>query len=63
VGLLNIDGYFDGLLAWMAHATAEGFVRSRSEQLLYVFDNPDALLDMMRLHAAPQGDWLGSARG
>src|SRR5690606_23868839 len=27
VGLLNVDGYYDGLLTFVDHAVAEGFVR------------------------------------
>jgi uncharacterized protein (TIGR00730 family) len=44
-GLLNIDGYFDGLLAFLRHAVAEQFVRPEFDRLLPVSASPEALLD------------------
>jgi uncharacterized protein (TIGR00730 family) len=46
-GLLNVGGYFDGLLAFMAHAMQEGFVRPEQSGILLVADTPDSLLDQM----------------
>uniref|UniRef100_UPI001CC71DF6 LOG family protein n=1 Tax=Chitinimonas arctica TaxID=2594795 RepID=UPI001CC71DF6 len=57
VGLLNVDGYFDSLLSWIDHAAKEGFVRPSNMNLFKVADTPAALLDAMREHRAPQGDW------
>ena len=47
VGLLNVAGYFDGLLAFVDHAVAEGFVRPAHRDLLLVADTPAALLDAL----------------
>ena len=46
-GLLNVDGYFDGLLTFMTHAVQEGFVRPQQHAMLLVATTPDALLDRM----------------
>jgi len=47
VGLLNVDGYYDHLLAWMGAAAAEGFLRVDLEQALVVSPEPGGLLDGM----------------
>jgi hypothetical protein len=58
-GLLNAGGYFDGLLAFMAHAMHEGFVRPEQNAMLLVADTPDALLDQMTAYRPPRVEkWL-----
>lgn len=57
IGLLNVDGYFDPLLAWVDHAEREGFIRASHRQLFHVADSAAALLEQMRQHAGPHGDW------
>lgn len=47
VGLLNVAGYFDGLLAFIDHAVAEGFVRPAHRDLLTVAGTPADLLDAL----------------
>jgi uncharacterized protein (TIGR00730 family) len=46
-GLLNRDGYFDGLLAFLDRATAEGFMRPEHRELLATGTEPAALLDVL----------------
>ena len=42
VVLLNVNGFFDPLLAWVDHLTAEGFVHARHRNLLLTADGvPD----------------------
>jgi uncharacterized protein (TIGR00730 family) len=53
VGLLNVAGYFDPLLAWVDRGVAEGFLRPEHRALLRVADGEDALLDL--LLEAPAG--------
>lgn len=48
LGLLNTAGFYDGLLAFLDHATAEGFVRPEHRTLLLADDDPAALIDRMR---------------
>jgi len=47
VGLVNCLGYFDHLLAFLRHATDEGFIRPQHRGLLLVESSPSALIDRM----------------
>ena len=53
VGLLNIDGYYDGLLQWIEHANQEGFIRSQHRHLISVATEIDALLDALTTAEIP----------
>jgi hypothetical protein len=44
-GLLNVEGYYDELVAFMDRATASGFVKPKHRALLHVSSDPLALLD------------------
>jgi len=44
IGMLNVDGYFDGLLAFLDGAVARGFVSPDHRALLQADDDPTALL-------------------
>jgi uncharacterized protein (TIGR00730 family) len=62
IGLLNVAGYFDPLLAWVSHAAAEGFVRQEHIDLLHVASDIDGLLDaiLTRRLAPPVTKWAGA---
>ena len=45
VGLLNVAGFFDGLLAWLDHAVREGFIKPKHRDLLLVDDDAGRLLE------------------
>ena len=45
VGLLDVEGYWSGLVALLRHAVGEGFVRPEYAALLLVEPDPTALLD------------------
>lgn len=47
VGVLNIDGFFDGLLAMMQQTADEGFMPQANMSLLCVADHPADLLQKM----------------
>ncbi len=47
VGILNVNGYYDNLLAFLEHTCDQGFVRKAHLQMLLVDDDPTALLDKM----------------
>lgn len=47
VGLVNVDGYFDHLLAFLQHATDEAFIRPQHRSLLSVDTSVAALLDRL----------------
>jgi uncharacterized protein (TIGR00730 family) len=61
-GLLNVHGYFDGLLAFLSHTIDEGFVRSEYAELIVVAATPGALLDRLASSAPPAVEkWLDRA--
>lgn len=43
-GLLNVEGYYDSLLAFLRGATTNGFIRPAHFESLIVATNPDELL-------------------
>jgi len=51
-GLLNTQGYFDALLAFLEHAHGQGFLRATHRAALSVHHKPEALLETMALHFA-----------
>jgi len=57
IGLLNVDGYYDALLAFMAHSVGEGFLAEPQLQTLQVQTDPERLLmalaDEARAASAP----------
>ncbi len=48
LGILNVDGFYDGLLSFFQHAAKENFIRQRHLDLINVSDCPKTLLDKMR---------------
>ena len=52
-GLLNVHGYYDRLLGFVEHATAEGFLRPQHAAMVLVADTPPALLARMDGYEAP----------
>src|SRR5262249_16729276 len=46
-GLVNVDGYFDGLLAQFDRAVAEGLLRAPHRGLVVAAPDSDGLLDAM----------------
>ncbi|MDE2149742.1 MAG: TIGR00730 family Rossman fold protein [Gammaproteobacteria bacterium] len=47
VGLLNVCGFYDSLLAFLRHAEAEGLLRADAHAMLRVGDRLEALLDQI----------------
>jgi uncharacterized protein (TIGR00730 family) len=57
--LLNVDGYFDPLLALAEHAKTERFVRPEHRALLLADTDPARLLDLMAQYHSPLLDkWM-----
>ncbi len=44
VGLLNVAGFYDGMLGFLSHAVQEGFLKQVHADLLHVADTPATLL-------------------
>jgi uncharacterized protein (TIGR00730 family) len=47
VGLLDCDGYWGGLLAFLAHTRAEGFIPDSNRSELPCASDPDRILDLL----------------
>ncbi len=59
MGLLNIDGYFDGLLEFFDHAVNERFVREEHRKNVIVADNPAGLLNKLEMYQPVEiGKWI-----
>lgn len=52
-GLLNVDGYFDSLLAFFGHAAERGFLRPQHRDMLLVANTPAELLDRFEHYEPP----------
>jgi uncharacterized protein (TIGR00730 family) len=60
-GLLNIEGYYDPLLALFDHSVREGFLRGENRRLVLEDRNAEQLLEKMaRLHAPPVTEWIAN---
>lgn len=59
VGMLNVNGFFDGLLVFLDHMTAQGFLKQEHRDCLLVADSPQELLNKMRSFRPPVlGKWI-----
>lgn len=59
IGLLNVAGFFDPLLAMVQHGVREGFIRQDNLALFVVADTLPALLERMNAYRAnPAAKWL-----
>ncbi|WP_138512166.1 LOG family protein [Maricaulis alexandrii] len=56
VGLLNVDGYYDALVAFLDTMTEQGFLTPEHRSALLVSDDAEALLDMFAAYDAPPAD-------
>jgi uncharacterized protein (TIGR00730 family) len=55
VGLLDVDGYFAHLLAFLDHGVAHGFIRPHHRRLILTGTDPARLLDALATYEAPPG--------
>jgi len=59
-GILNVDGYYDRLLALFDHAVAEGFMRPVHRAMILSDASPEALIDRLLEYQPPVVDkWIG----
>ena len=47
IGILNTEGFFDPLLAWIDQMIEHGFVKPKFRELLLVASKPEDLLDLI----------------
>lgn len=58
-GLLNVEGYFDRLHAFLDHAVAERFVNAAHRDMIVVERDPSRMIARLREWTVPQaGKWL-----
>lgn len=53
-GLLNIEGYYDGLIGFLDNAIEQQFVREACRPMLMTANNPASLLDQFAVYRAPK---------
>ena len=59
-GLINVDGYFDLLLAFLDNAVAKGFMKREHREMLLVSKEPEDLLERFKSYRAPDVEkWVG----
>jgi uncharacterized protein (TIGR00730 family) len=60
LGLLNVEGFYDPLLAFFDHAVERNFIRPAHRQLVHTETNPDRLLDLLAqaAHAPALPKWI-----
>jgi uncharacterized protein (TIGR00730 family) len=63
IGLVNVAGYFDPLLAWLDRAVADGLLRPAHRDLLLVAEQPEEVLEavLSRPAVAPVRKWATGA--
>src|SRR5262249_11806913 len=62
IGLLNVAGFFDPLLAWLDRCVTDCFLKHENRDLLVVVDEVDALLERLVRYRppAPMPKWIGA---
>jgi len=59
-GLLNVNDYYQGLVAFLARAVNAGLLREENRHMLMVAETPDRLLTLFDDYRAPTVEkWLG----
>lgn len=53
VAVLNIDGFYDHLIALIQNATQKGFIRNAEGERIHVFTKPEEVLDGMKRAKVP----------
>ncbi|TMS58179.1 TIGR00730 family Rossman fold protein [Imbroritus primus] len=62
IGLLNVEGFYDGLLSFLRHACDEGFMQAAHAGLLRVSPDPGQLVDQLAQWQQPRVDRWEQAR-
>ena len=61
-GLLNVLGFFDGLLSFIDHGIEEGFVRRENRSMMLVSPSADALVDALEEYVPRRVEkWIDAA--
>ncbi|MCC6829205.1 MAG: TIGR00730 family Rossman fold protein [Novosphingobium sp.] len=58
--LLNVNGFYDAMRAFIDHVVAEGFLRADHRDMLMVHEDPEELLDALTGYVPPVvPHWVG----
>ena len=57
LGLLDAAGFYEGLLGFLRHTQAQGFVDAGQMAMIELGTEPDALLDLLAAHVRSPGDY------
>jgi uncharacterized protein (TIGR00730 family) len=61
LGLLNVDGYYDPLVAWLDGAARERFVRAEHRTMVLVAKDAETLLERFAAYEAPRVEkWIAA---
>jgi uncharacterized protein (TIGR00730 family) len=64
IGLLNVAGYYDSLIALVDHAVREGFVPPGNRGLILVDGEPGPLLERLSAYQSPaRPEWITPGEG
>ncbi len=60
-GILNIEGYYDALIALTAHGVAEGFIAPAHKEMLVVQDTVQQLISELIIAPLPvESKWVSN---
>ena len=63
-GFFNVDGFFDHLLGFLDHATAERFIRKQHRDMIVADSDPERLIARLQSWSAPDvSKWLDRGKG
>jgi uncharacterized protein (TIGR00730 family) len=62
VGLVNVGGFYDGLLAFIGHAVGQGFIKPEFAAMLMAAGDGNALLAQLRTYRPPAAGRWGAAK-
>lgn len=63
IAILNIDGYYDELVAFVQTAVKKGLLKEANQKMLLVSENIGDLLEQMRCYTAPMvGKWIDNEK-
>ncbi len=62
IGILNVNGFYDPLLAMVQKMVDEGFLKKENQDLIIVSENINELVQKMKSNERPKAlKWLGNA--
>lgn len=52
-GILNVAGYYDGLITFLTHIVNQGFLKPIHQQMIFVAPSPSQLIEKLLVEQAP----------